>query len=108
MIAPNELNRLLQLLSGHIGQENGLPAKMLGAIIGTTERQVRKLISALRMEGAAICGTPETGYFIAATAEELDETCQFLRHRAMHSLQLESRLRNIPMPDLLGQLHIPT
>lgn len=99
---------LLQLLSQHVGSENGLPAKTLGVILGITERQVRELVSALRLEGVAVCGTPQTGYYIAANATELDETCQFLRNRAMHSLQLESRLRNIPMPDLLGQLHIPT
>lgn len=99
---------LLQLLSDHVGSENGLPAKMLGVILGITERQVRELVSALRLEGVAVCGTPQTGYHIAANAAELDETCQFLRNRAMHSLQLESRLRKIPMPDLLGQLHVPT
>lgn len=99
---------LLQLLSDHVGSENGLPAKMLGVILGITERQVRELVSALRLEGVAVCGTPQTGYYIAANAAELDETCQFLRNRAMHSLQLESRLRKIPMPDLLGQLHVPT
>lgn len=99
---------LLQLLSDHVGSENGLPAKTLGVILGITERQVRELVSALRLEGVAVCGTPQTGYYIAANAAELDETCQFLRNRAMHSLQLESRLRKIPMPDLLGQLHVPT
>lgn len=99
---------LLQLLSDHVGSENGLPAKSLGVILGITERQVRELVSALRLEGVAVCGTPQTGYYIAANAAELDETCQFLRNRAMHSLQLESRLRKIPMPDLLGQLHVPT
>lgn len=99
---------LLQQLSDHVGSENGVPAKTLGVILGITERQVRELVSALRLEGVAVCGTPQTGYYIAANAAELNETCQFLRNRAMHSLQLESRLRNIPMPDLLGQLHVPT
>ena len=60
------------------------------------------------MDGVAVCGTPETGYYIAATAAELDQTCAFLRSRAMRSLTLEARLRQIPLPDLLGQLHLRT
>lgn len=45
---------LLQLLSDHVGSENGLPAKTLGVILGITERQVRELVSALRLEGVAV------------------------------------------------------
>jgi len=66
------------------------------------------MVSDLRDEGLAVCGTPRHGYYIAATPEELEETCAFIRKRAMHSLCLESRLRKIPLPDLLGQLHVPT
>lgn len=58
--------------------------------------------------GHAICGTPTDGYYIAATAEELNATCEFLHNRAMHSLTLESKLRKIPLSDLIGQLHLPT
>ena len=99
---------LLTILSHHQGRDKGIAVETLARMMGVAPRQIRTHVSALRSDGVAVCGTPETGYFIAATAEELDETCQFLRHRAMHSLQLESRLRNIPMPDLLGQLHVPT
>lgn len=99
---------LLTILSRHTGRDNGIAADTLAEMLGVAARQVRTHVSALRSEGVAVCGTPETGYYIAANAEELEETCNFLRHRAMHSLTLESRLRNIPMPDLLGQLHVPT
>lgn len=99
---------LLTILSRHTGRDNGIAADTLAEMLGVASRQVRTLITALRSEGVAVCGTPETGYYIAANADELEETCQFLRHRAMHSLTLESRLRGIPMPDLLGQLHLTT
>jgi biotin operon repressor len=99
---------LLSILSRHVGRDKGIAADTLAELLGVAPRQVRTHVSALRGDGVAVCGTPETGYYIAATAEELDETCQFLRHRAMHSLTLESRLRNIPMPDLIGQLHLNT
>ena len=72
------------------------------------ERTLREVISAAREEGTAIVGTPETGYYIAVTAEELDECCRFLRSRAMHSLQIEARLRKVALPELLGQLRVGT
>lgn len=99
---------LLTILSHHTGRHNGIAVETLARMLGVAPRQIRTHVSALRSDGVAVCGTPVSGYFIAATADELEETCNFLRHRAMHSLQLESRLRNIPMPDLLGQLHVPT
>lgn len=99
---------LLTVLARHQGRGNGIAVKALATQLEITDRQVRELVSDLRMSGHAICGHPRDGYYIAETSEEMEETCQFLRNRAMHSLQLESRLRKIPMPDLLGQLHVPT
>lgn len=99
---------LFSVLAVRVGAHNGVSVSALARQLETTERQVRSLVSELRMDGIAICGTPKSGYYIAATPAEMEETCQFLRNRAMHSLQLESRLRNIPMPDLLGQLQVPT
>ncbi len=101
-------NQLIAALSHHIGKGNGIGVKALAVQLQTKERHVRTLVSALRDEGHAICGTPQDGYYIAATPEELTQTCEFLRHRAMHSLGLEAKLRRIPLPDLLGQLHLPT
>jgi biotin operon repressor len=106
--APATPDQLLFVLSHHIGKGNGIGVKQLAERFGVPERQVRKLISALRDRGQAICGTPQHGYYIASDAEELQETCEFLRSRAMHSLGLESKLRKIPLADLIGQLHLPT
>ena len=100
---------LIQVLAtDHKGQTRGVGALELATKLGTSERQLRTLISDAREEGTAIVGTPETGYFLAETAAELEQCCAFLRSRAMHSLRIESRLRNIPLPDLLGQLHLNT
>ena len=44
---------------------------------------MRAAITELRLGGTAVCGTPQAGYFIAATPEELDETCEYLHARAM-------------------------
>lgn len=101
-------DQLLTVLSSHIGKGNGIGVKPLAQQLGTNERQVRQLISDLRDDAHAICGTPAHGYYIAATSEELEETCSFLHNRALTSLTLESRLRKIPLVDLIGQLHLPT
>ena len=100
--------RLLNVLSRHIGKGHGLGVAALALQVGLQQRQVRKFVTDLRQDGVAVCGTPTHGYYIAGTAEELDETCQFLRQRALHSLTLESRLRKVPLADLVGQLHLRT
>ena len=100
--------RLTTVLSRHIGKGRGIRVEALALQVGVMARQVRKLVSELRNDGVAICGTPTHGYYIAGSAEELEETCQFLRNRALHSLTLESRLRKVPLVDLIGQLHLRT
>lgn len=68
------------------------------------QRKVRELVEQLRREGHPICATPRDGYFLANTAEELDETCRFLRERALTSLVQIAQLRRKPLPELMGQL----
>lgn len=106
MIATKD--KLLTILSAHIGKKNGITALNLAEYLDTYARQVRTLITELRKDGIAVCGKPETGYYIAADAEELEETCQFLRGRALHSLGLEARLRKVPLADLVGQMRLKT
>lgn len=101
-------HQLITALSGHIGRDKGIPARQLAGLLMCPERHVRTLISEARDSGYGVCGTPRDGYYIAANAEELEETCQFLRNRALHSLTLESRLRKTSLADLLGQLNLNT
>lgn len=99
--------QLLNVLSSHRGALAGIHVDRLSLITSQPPRVLRKLISELRTEGVAVCGTPETGYFIAASAQELDQFCiKYLEARAMHSLTLSSRLRKIPLPVLAGQLFL--
>ena len=99
---------LLAILSRHIGRGNGVTAQNVAELLDTYSRNVRTLITELRMDGIAVCGKPETGYYIAADSEELEETCQFLRGRALHSLHLEACLRKVPLADLVGQMRLKT
>lgn len=99
---------LVRALSARIGRARGVSALALAGQLACTERQVRRLVTQARTDGIAVCGRPRSGYFIAATAQELEDTCRFLRARAMRSLQLEARLRRVPLPDLIGQLRLRT
>lgn len=99
---------LLNVMSRHIGRGHGIGVCDLALQLDVPERQVRSLITELRHDGVAICGTPKDGYYIAKDADELEETCNFLRRRALHSLSLESCLRKMPLADLVGQLHLRT
>lgn len=97
-----------QLATRHRGHAHGITAQALAARLGIGERLLRTLITRAREDGIAIVGTPETGYFVAETAAELEQCCAFLRSRALHSLTIEARLRKVALAELLGQLRVPT
>lgn len=112
-------NSVLSALSRHIGERNGVSVENLTDELGgwhgarrwrqkAEERRVRKRIEELRREGVHICATPESGYFIAETSEELQATCRFLFARAMTSLKQVAAMKNISLPDLEGQLKLKT
>jgi hypothetical protein len=107
--------QVLTELSHHIGKDNGIHVRDLVARITgqqtahePMERRVRQIVTELRMEGHHVCAHPARGYFMASSPEELNETCEFLYDRAMTSLSQVSRMKQISMPDLRGQLHLPT
>lgn len=99
---------LENILRRHVGKANGLTANALAGLLQALPRMVRHLVSELRLDGVPVCGHPTTGYYIAANAEELDETCKFLRDRALHSLKLEATLRKTSLEALIGQLDFET
>lgn len=100
--------RLVAALAGHRGRDRGVSVEGLAGKLEISTREIRRLVSQAREAGVAICAMPEAGYFIADSSDELEDCCRFLRSRALHSLRLESQLRHIPLPDLLGQLHLTT
>lgn len=109
MSAPSA-SSVLAVLSRHIGRENGATAEQLAREISedVLTRQLREVVVQLRLEGHHVCATPENGYFLAANAEELDATCLFLHERAMTTLKQIAAMKRISLPDLRGQLHLPT
>lgn len=101
-------DQLLALLSRHIGEANGITAEQIAAALDIPKRQVRTLVSELRLDRKALCGHPRDGYYIAATQEEVIKTSRFLTGRALKSLLLASRLSGEPLEDLVGQMRLPT
>lgn len=105
---------VLAALSRHIGREHGLTARdLVVEITGRADtpgatRRLRKVIEELREEGHHICGHPATGYYIAASDADVAATCEFLYGRAMTSLKQICRMRRIAVPDLRGQLRLPS
>lgn len=97
---------LMAVMVRHCGKSQGIKSSDLARQLDVTERQIRKLITQCREDGTAICGHPSTGYFVAQTAEEMQDTLDFLKERALHSLKLASTLSKQPMIELIGQLNI--
>lgn len=103
---------VLDCLGDHAGAANGITArdlvcKIAGFSTAAGERHLRHVIEALRKQGHRICAHPSTGYFLAETDTELDESCEFLYGRAMTSLQQISAMKRVALPDLRGQLNLP-
>lgn len=105
---------VLTALTGHIGAQHGIGARELVCemenlfAVKSDERLLRKTIEALRREGHHICGTPAEGYFIADCEEELNRTCRFLYERAMTTLAQIAAMKRVALPDLRGQLKLPS
>lgn len=113
-LIPREMTpeNVLQVMQGRIGAANGITARDLvylltGQVNAAEERRLRQVIERLRRDGHAICAHPQTGYHWAASAGELDRTCEFLFGRALSSLEQISALKKIALPDLRGQLGLP-
>lgn len=106
---------LLAVLSRHIGAANGVSATRLVAEItgvavrdAACERYLREIIVKLRLDGYHVCAWPEAGYFMAADEEELNRQCYWLHDRAMTSLLQVAAMKRVALPDLRGQLRLPT
>jgi hypothetical protein len=105
---------LLAALRNHIGRKQGVTVTALAReVLGREptrgdERIVRRLVVELRLEGHHVCAHPADGYYLAANAEELGDCIAFLRDRAMSSLSQIAAMKHVSVPDLFGQMHLPT
>lgn len=104
--------QVLAALQACRGRDNGVSASMLCQALlfpnatPAAERRLRQLVEELRLEGHPICSHPSSGYFMAGSPDEIEAACAFLHSRAMTSLKQIARLRQIALPELLGQLRL--
>lgn len=108
-------HRVLSALRNHIGRDRGITARgLVFEVNGVTaspainERDLRHIVVALRLQGHHVCAHPTSGYYLAETVEELQEATKFLKDRAISSLQQVAAMEQVSLPDLFGQLHLPT
>jgi biotin operon repressor len=101
-------HELLAVMARHIGAQHGVSAEQLARALNTSARHIRTLVTELRMDGEHVCVTPGEGYFMAETDADVTATCEFLKSRALKSLLLASRMTKVSIPDLVGQLKLPT
>lgn len=106
---------LLQALRSHIGRAHGITAKALVIEINhlagddiVSERELRQLVVVLRKDGHHVCAHPKDGYFLAKDSDELAESCNYLTTRALCSLEQVAAMKRVSLPDLFGQMHLPT
>lgn len=103
---------VLIALEQRIGEANGMSASTLALQITgrqhpADERRLRTVIEQLRLDGHAICATPESGYFMAANADDLNRTCLFLAKRGITTFRQIAAMKRVALPDLYGQLGLP-
>lgn len=113
-LLPREItpDTVLIALQRCIGAANGMTASQLALQITgrqstADERRLRTVIEQLRLDGQPVCATPEHGYFLAATAADLDRTCVFLAKRGMTTFRQIAAMKRVALPDLYGQLGLP-
>lgn len=107
--------KLLEVLTKHIGSNNAIGMaelyekvfnKQCKDLVNDT-RVIRKMVTTLRREGVPICSSTsheDGGYYLASAGAELEDYCKRLRIRALKILSVEATLRNLTLPELLGQL----
>ena len=108
-------DRVIAILARHVGAARAAHAEDL--VIELTEsaqgvevgkRRLRHVVEALRGDGFHVCALPKFGYYMAATDTELNATCEYLYSRSMTTLAQVAAMKRVSLPDLRGQLRLPT
>ena len=109
--------RLLKKLSNHVGAHRpiGMDA-LFEAVYGdpaehkiNSTKKHRVLVTKLRSEGVPIGSTSDSnggGYYLTSAGSELEAYLSRLHNRALKALVLESKIRKISLPELLGQIQL--
>jgi hypothetical protein len=100
-----DLDALMHRMKAHHqGKTNAIPPEELALELCMSLRTLLPLVHEARALGLPISCTPDVGYYVAKTSDEIDESCSFLRERALNSLRMEAQMRRVPLSDLLSDL----
>lgn len=86
---------IAELLS--VGAENAITGKDLAAMAGCNIRDITGAVERERRQGEPICAETNginAGYYLAADAEELEQYCNRLKHRAIELFKTRQALLN--------------
>jgi hypothetical protein len=103
---------ILDVLEAHGGKKSAISRQRLvekingdaPLIFRASEREIRKTIKHLVTQHGIAIGSGPNGYFMAQTADEIEEVCKYYDGYGLSSLFVSARLRKIEMKDYLGQL----
>jgi len=110
-------SRILKVLAGHTGRSRVIGmGELYEKIFGkqwhnriNDTKKLRTAITALRREGVPICSDPSPsggGYYNASTPGELNAYLDRDKRRAINILAKCAAMRQIALPELLGQLQL--
>lgn len=77
------------------GKENALFQKDLASSLGMKKREFRWSVNHLRLSGVPICSSPECGYWVADTMEDVKEFIRFLNSYVASYMQTIQHFTNI-------------
>lgn len=77
-----------------IGADNAVSRSMLASMLGTSERDIRRLVNRERRAGLPICSdTERAGYFRPATLADVERFARSMERRARHTAQVAEAAR---------------
>lgn len=106
-MTPLEARIWLLIVQHHHGRDKVIGVPALAEQGGVSERQTQKIVKRLiEVYGCPIASTPHppAGYFIPETFDEIADTLDSLKGRALSILTRMSRLRRSTLRETVGQL----
>lgn len=108
-LSPME-RKVFDVLLRHRGKGSALDGKQLAsqAEIDGSTRIIRRVVGALRRKhGVAVCSSlcrGNSGYYLADSAEELEEAAAWLVRLGLKILSAAARMKKKTMAEFMGQL----
>ncbi len=98
---------LIELLGARRGEGNAISReKLCEALYPVPERTIREVIKHLVTKHGIPIASGPNGYYTPITADEIRRCCDYYHRYAMASLEVEAKLRQVSLPELLGQIRM--